>query len=476
MKKLLLSFLLLSILSPQCSICFAQGSLTPPGAPAATMKSLDQVRSTGTAINATNTPGDANYHFVISAAGSYFLTGNLAVTKTNGIHVTVPGVTIDLNGFQISRSAGSGGDGVTLDATAHRCTINTGSISGFAYGLHCLLSGTHAHGGSFVRVTAAGCSSFGISAGDGWQLEGCHSHDNAGTAIFSGNNAILSNCVIYNNTGSLQSGLLVGNSSTLTNCTAYNTQGGGVAVSIGNYSSVINCTASNNGDSGFSAGANCTMTNCSASGNVADGIIAANGATLINCSVSGNQGIAGILVGSGSALTNCNANANTNTASPSYGIDAGAGSTVTGCTAQGNLNTNGSPSESSGVGIRVDDGSTVNGCTVKNNKGDGIQAGANCLLINNAASLNGMGNTGTFGDGIHTTNENNRIDGNQVISNRGYGIHSSTPTADYILRNTAFGNGGAVVSGANANYFPDAGPFFGPLSQPNTATSPWANF
>jgi hypothetical protein len=74
--------LLLSIISYQPSTSFGQGSLTPPGAPAATMKSLDQIASTGIALNSTNTAGDANVHFIISQPGSYYLTGNLAVTKS----------------------------------------------------------------------------------------------------------------------------------------------------------------------------------------------------------------------------------------------------------------------------------------------------------------------------------------------------------------------------------------------------------
>src|SRR5438477_5683310 len=85
------SLLLLSTLNSQLSTCFAQGSLTPLGAPAPTMKSLDQIASTGIALNVANTPGDTNYHFIINAAGNYYLTGNLAVTKTNGIHVTAAG-------------------------------------------------------------------------------------------------------------------------------------------------------------------------------------------------------------------------------------------------------------------------------------------------------------------------------------------------------------------------------------------------
>ena len=124
---------------------FAQGSLTPPGAPTPTMKSLDQVASTGIALNATNTPGDASNHFVINQSGSYFLTGNLDVTKTNGIRVNVANVTIDLNGYQIARASGSGGDGITLRPAADGCTVTNGSITGFGNAI------------DTITTTARGC-------------------------------------------------------------------------------------------------------------------------------------------------------------------------------------------------------------------------------------------------------------------------------------------------------------------------------
>jgi len=74
---------------------FAQGSLTPPGAPTPTMKTLDQVEARQI-VNATNTPGDGTNQFIISAPGSYYLTGNITgVSAKNGIVINADDVTLD---------------------------------------------------------------------------------------------------------------------------------------------------------------------------------------------------------------------------------------------------------------------------------------------------------------------------------------------------------------------------------------------
>ena len=96
-----LMLLALSTINSQLSTAFAQGSLTPPGAPAPTMKSLDQVEAR-TIVNAANTPGDANNLFIITNSGSYYLTTNLVgVSGKSGISITANDVTLDLNGFAL---------------------------------------------------------------------------------------------------------------------------------------------------------------------------------------------------------------------------------------------------------------------------------------------------------------------------------------------------------------------------------------
>src|SRR3954463_4391092 len=112
---------------------FPQGSLTPPGAPAPTMKTLDQVEpridlqnAPASAVTTTN----ADYHFIIIQPGSYYLSASLAVTKTNGIQINAEGVTLDLNGFQISRGSGTGGNGIEIASPSDRANIRNGSLKG----------------------------------------------------------------------------------------------------------------------------------------------------------------------------------------------------------------------------------------------------------------------------------------------------------------------------------------------------------
>src|SRR4030095_5157723 len=112
------------------SFVLAQGSLTPPGAPAPTMKSLDQVEAR-TIVNAANTPGDATNLFIISQPGSYYLTGNITgVASKQGIRIIASGVTLDLNGFALSGIASSFA-GIFCAPGVTRVAIVNGTITGW---------------------------------------------------------------------------------------------------------------------------------------------------------------------------------------------------------------------------------------------------------------------------------------------------------------------------------------------------------
>src|SRR4051812_37700228 len=116
--------LVCATLSVSAHLSFGQGSIVPSTAPNVPIfKTLQQIEPrTDLKVlydqNHDNVGDDANYEVVISAAGSYYLSSNMGttgspmpVTRANAIHVTVEGVTVDLNGFQIQRTSGSNGNG-----------------------------------------------------------------------------------------------------------------------------------------------------------------------------------------------------------------------------------------------------------------------------------------------------------------------------------------------------------------------------
>lgn len=69
--------------------------------------------------------------FTISAAGSYYLTGNLALTTGTGITISADQVTLDLNGFALSSTASpASGTAVSISGTRRNITIKHGHIRG----------------------------------------------------------------------------------------------------------------------------------------------------------------------------------------------------------------------------------------------------------------------------------------------------------------------------------------------------------
>lgn len=395
---------------------FSQGSLTPPGPPAPTMKKLDEVEPR-TNLQAIPAPAgvdtsNANYHFVINQPGSYYLSANLAVTKTNGIQINAEGVTLDLNGFQISRVSGSGGDGIQISVDAHRFRLRNGSVKGFAIGINTLNSTQGARASKFRDLDVSGCTSIAILAGPAALLESCYVHDNTGTH-------------------------------------------------------------------GFSCNSGSTLTNCTASANTVTYAIAAGvGATLTNCSASNNTCSLGIYADAGSVLTNCNALGNIGTDVFSSGISTGTGCTITASTAYSNWSYSANLSAKTGMGFDIGASSTIQGCTAANNRGNGIRLIGFSLARGNSCISNGSSGDGAGIHAISSANriEGNSVIGNDRgidVDGAGNVIVSNTAkqnTTNYdIAANNVFGAIVDRTAPASAAVSGNSAP-----SSVGT-TDPWAN-
>jgi len=122
-----LALLALSTLNLQLSTAFAQGSLTPPGAPAPTMLTLNQIEP--------RTP-ISSAPYTISSPGSYYLTTNIiGVSSQNGINIYANNVTLDLNGFSL-QGVSSAINGISIQSSYTNVTVRNGTISAWGAGWH----------------------------------------------------------------------------------------------------------------------------------------------------------------------------------------------------------------------------------------------------------------------------------------------------------------------------------------------------
>jgi hypothetical protein len=189
--------LALAAFNLQNSTAFSQGSLTPPGVPAPTMKSLDQVYAK---LDPRTAITNANSTYTITVPGSYYLTTNLTVNSENGININASGVTLDLNGFTISSTTASAAyAGISLNANGScDLAIVNGHIrsgvtndgrgayggSGFAVGITFDIG--HSPTNVLVsKVSVSGVSTYGIYLGTGnaTRVEACMVTTTGGVGI-----------------------------------------------------------------------------------------------------------------------------------------------------------------------------------------------------------------------------------------------------------------------------------------------------
>ena len=275
------------------------GDVNPPAGPVgATMKTLVEVEPR-TAVNTTNTPGDADSVFKITQSGSYYLTENVTgESGKSGIEIAAGDVTLDLRGFAVIGVPGStygirNADGAAYDDI----TVSNGTVRGW--------------GGSGVY----------FNQGRGFRITDITAADNSASGIYVYHGAIVSKCMARNNYDGIraeQTGEVVDN------CAAVDNGGTGIIVACG---TVSNCAASG-GQTGIVV-QRATAEDCFARDAAQYGICALDSGMVRGCSACQNSAI-GIGAHSGSSVVDCVANGN------SVGISSLGGSHLVGNTCEGN--------------------------------------------------------------------------------------------------------------------------------------------
>jgi hypothetical protein len=282
MRRLFLTLIIGSIV---CAPALAGPITPPPGPVTSTHKTLTEVEPR-IAINATNTPGDADSLFKITQPGSYYLTGNITgESGKHGIEITASGVTLDLNGFDLVGIPGMGAfDGVAVrTASLSSITLINGSVRGwgdsgvdldFFPPENCRIAG----------VIAEGNASRGIDASGGTIVENCAAANNGSHGIeVSGNGSAVLNSTAHDNVGD---GIRVAVGCLVAHCASANNAGSGIWASLA--CSIIDCNVRLNSSGGITCGSDCVVRGNTCANNRQGSVGAGIQATGIRNRIEGN--------------------------------------------------------------------------------------------------------------------------------------------------------------------------------------------
>ena len=174
------------------------GPLDPPVGPvASTGKTLTEVEPR-IAINAVNTPGDADSVFKITQPGSYYLTGNVTgPSGKSGIEIAASNVTIDLNGFALLGEAGSG-SGIVATVAGNAVVVCNGNIRGWGSHGISLINFTETR---VQRVIVINCLAYGFNLGGNSLVRDCLAASNGGNGFYVNGQGVIDSCEARGNAG-----------------------------------------------------------------------------------------------------------------------------------------------------------------------------------------------------------------------------------------------------------------------------------
>ena len=394
--------------------------------------------------------------YVITNAGSYYLTGNLTSPAGNGITVQADDVSIDLNGFAMIGTGAN--NGILVSGTRTNLLVSNGTIRNWTTGVNAVTGNScrferlrverslnGLSGGTNAVVDHCqlfSCSSSGISVADGSLVQDCRA-EKCGKGIEGGAHSIVLNCIARGGTIAISAG----DSSLIQNCTAVQ-----ATLGISTFASprIINCVVSDNGSTGVQFTYGGTVKDCTIQNNGLGGISCFDNATITGCLISGN-GFGGISARDGCTIKDCNVADNT-----------------------------------SANGITVGNQSMITDSAVHQNTGGrGIMASNMCVIARVNASLNSSGNQLEFGsycqvldnNCIITTNASSSFYDLFAIGDHNY-IQGNNSTPGGGLR--VLGKTNIVVKNFSTLYINNVTNYFAPVVNntggiPN-GVNPFANF
>ena len=399
----------------------AQGPLTPPGPPAPTMLTLNQVEP--------RTP-ITNIPYTISQPGSYYVTTNLSGSA--GITISAGDVTLDLMGFAL---VGGYGDGIFVSGSCSNLAVRNGIVRNWSPG-----SGINAYNAVnslFVELRAANNGQCGIWTGNGCSVLKSVATGNGaagGFGIFAGSGCLVADCSLMSNNGG---GVSVGGGSTVRSCAAQNNGiiSGQPGISLGSGCAALNCSVLSNSVlasihfAGLSTLDGCTLKNCAVYGSSGDGISVGSANTIQNCSSVGNTGN-GINLVYANTIEDCTAKNNGYS-----GIEAQSSNLIRGNECDGN----GAPSRNQYAGISLDVYGGPNAVwnylednlSTYNYRGISIH-GQNNIVVHSTFAGNSAGNINYIGDVFNTPQfigqsiKTNDLESDQIFIN-----NTSNPWANF---------------------------------------------
>ena len=252
------------------------GPLTPPPGPIAPTPGPEP----RIPIGPGTTPGDGTTTFRISQPGSYYLQANVQGESAAkmGITIAANNVTLDLNGFALIGTGGTGtARGIVTSGERSNITIRNGTITNWS--------------GSGIDLISGSTSSNSL-------IEGVIASDNGFRGIQTSNRqSVVRACVARRNTST---GIAVGTAGVVTGCAAE--ENGFAGITTGPGSLVTECVARANANDGIFVGDSSVVQNCTCSSNGADGIEASSRSSVSGSNTHANS-VHGIRVSSDSSVT-----------------------------------------------------------------------------------------------------------------------------------------------------------------------------